>query len=220
MSAALQSARKAARDPFILFSGPMVSAIRAGAKTETRRIVDLAELGPSTTPGYDWTWRGKAPVRSIAQQRRYPKGCWQDVRDDDLMRLCPYGGAGGRVWVRETWRADDYAPEETIYRADHLQAAEETRGIIRWNPSILMPRVRSRLTLRVEAVDVERLRAITDDGARREGVLTLPPRAGATTPRARFAALWSEINGPASWDRDPWVWVVRFTVLAGPEVSP
>lgn len=33
--------------------------------------------------------------------------------------------------------------------------------------------------------------------------------------RAEFASLWCEINGPESWDRNDWTWVIRFRVEKG-----
>lgn len=84
----------------------------------------------------------------------------------------------------------------------------------RWRPSIHMPRWASRITLRVEGVRVERLHAINDEDALREGVCVLDGVAGTTTPRERFAELWDEINGKrAPWESNPWVWRVAFSVV-------
>ena len=181
----------------IVLSAPMVRAILAGTKTQARRVVRWPVLGPSD---------GR-------KRRVYGPG---DVAEISAAKgLCPHGSPGDMLWVRETWRIDDYDDANTIYAADHPEAFAETRGIIRWRPSIHMPRERARLSLRVTSVRVERLHAITDEDARAEGVLTLEPRTGATTARERFADMWSEINGRASWDASPWVWVVSFECVSG-----
>lgn len=167
----------------ILFSGPMVKALLSGAKTQTRRLVGLDTLQVSNTPGYDLTWRGRAPLRSIAQQRRHSGGCWQDVSTGRFLGLCPYGVPGDRLWVRETWASsrvhDTTRPSglpmaageapTTWYAADGT--AEESwlnRG--RWRPSIHMPRWASRITLEVTDVRVERLQDISEEDARAEGM--------------------------------------------------
>lgn len=31
-----------------------------------------------------------------------------------------------------------------------------------------------------------------------------------TDARDRYAVLWESINGPGSWDANPWVWCVSF----------
>ena len=85
----------------IIFTGESVRAILEGHKTQTRRVIDLHEFRKSSTPGYDWTFRGQAPVRSLAQQKRHAGGCWQDLKHDRFMSLCPYGKPGDRLWVRE-----------------------------------------------------------------------------------------------------------------------
>ena len=179
----------------ILFSGPMVRAILAGAKTQTRRLVKLPRWAePGTLE------EGTEGVLAVARV----SGCLADVP-------CPYGAPGDDLWVRETWRADDFDPPGTIYAADHPDLLDDVRGIIRWRPSIHMPRNRSRITLRVASVRVERLHDITEDDARAEGVLTVDGLLSAMTPRERFACLWREINGGrASWDANPWVWRVQF----------
>jgi hypothetical protein len=80
---------------------------------------------------------------------------------------------GDRLWVRENWRPDDFAPDDparTIFMADASDdALRETRGVIRWRPSIHLPRARSRLTLIVSAVKIEPLLDITEEDARAEG---------------------------------------------------
>ena len=182
----------------ILFSGPMVRAILAGRKTVTRRIVGLDTLKPSETSGYDWTFRGRAPVRSIAGQLRHGGGCWQDLTAAKFLKLCPYGSAGDRLWVRETWRyhgwtedgapwikyaADDSTrlceriPDEWSDRladiwadlSDDANMAIDGRAADRkWRPSIFLPRWASRITLEVVSVRVERLE-ITEEDAIAEG---------------------------------------------------
>lgn len=179
----------------ILFSAPMVKALLAGTKTQTRRIVGLDTLKRSDTPGYDWTWRGQAPIRSIAQQRRHPGGCWQDVPDGALLRLCPYGAPGNQLWVRETWcqaswdavgeqdpEGDDGRPRGPLneardlrpfayYRAtdvDIVDANDEDKSP--WKSPIFMPRWASRITLAITEVRVQRLHDITEEDARAEGV--------------------------------------------------
>lgn len=203
------------RERPILFSGSMVRAILAGQKIVTRRVVGLPELQPSTTPGYDWTWRGQAPVKSVAQQRRHPRGCWQDVRAKTLLGLCPYGIPGDRLWVRETWWRCPC--DQIVYREKfdaggypNLPAAPSA-----WRPSIFMERKDSRITLEVVSVRVERLHAITEEDAIREGVDAVSvadvPRNGTLSRRDDFAQLWQKINGKrAPWGSNPFVWRIEF----------
>ena len=195
----------------------MVRATLAGRKTVTRSPMSLPEFHRSDTPGYDWTWRGRAPIKSVAQQRRYPTGCWQDVRTDALLKLCPFGVPGDRLWVREVWLPHEFDDGADIatYRADYpdgkipkeVQDCRESRG--RWKSGKIMPRAASRITIVVKSVSVERLHAIDDADALREGV-----RPGdCSTARWEFAALWDKINGKrAPWSENPWVWRVAFSM--------
>src|SRR5262249_27378565 len=139
--------------------------------------------------------------------------------------LCPYGGPGDRLWVRETWAGDDCCGY--VYRADHPNADlkrgdldDGDQSIRRWRPAIHMPHAASRITLDVLSVRVERLQQITEDDARAEGVLSPAElsvcKLEGPLPWGRdaFQRLWDAINGKrALWASNPWVWCIEFRRL-------
>lgn len=198
----------------ILFSAPMVRAILAGQKTQTRRALRRQfALGalpvemPKTTPE-GWVVNGHSGVW----------WCDAEANPEEAVR-CPYGMPGDRLWVREShWFFQDecdpvtgYTPpvmtvDDVEYRAD----GESTRH--GWRPSIHMPRWASRITLVITGVRVERLQAIREADAMAEGAEpTLVPPDGGSWPHVEgFETLWKSINGAESWDANPWVWVVEF----------
>lgn len=193
----------------ILFSGPMVKAIREGRKTQTRRVVKPSWIAAADAAGESWGPEGD-------------QNYWAGV--------CPYGQPGDRLWVRETHRFDGLDPriairdrrlDEISYRADMI--SDSCCDSCTWRPSIFMPRWASRITLEVAGVRVERLNEISEADAKAEGIedvgdlwrnytpdshylhcLTLEQ------PRDSFRSLWESINGPGSWDLNPFVWVVEF----------
>lgn len=82
------------RERPIPFSAPMVRAILAGAKTQTRRIVKHHITGPNP-PGGFYDWHDKRT------------GAWVGAHGGNLKFnktnaavLCPYGGPGDRLYVR------------------------------------------------------------------------------------------------------------------------
>ncbi|AVR89052.1 hypothetical protein [Thauera aromatica] len=206
----------------VLFSAPMVRAILEGRKTQTRRAVKIT----NRTPGLAACLQPADPA-------------W--VRKKTAAELCPYGQPGDRLWVREAW-AEGWtyggARRCVFYRAtlDGLQGDAETGinhdpklgasppNIIRWRPSIHMPRWASRILLEVTTVRVERLQDISEADAIAEGILEQrsqtdagwvdywPSEDGEPFARASeaYRALWESINGPSSWTANPWVWVITF----------
>ncbi|MBK8200408.1 MAG: hypothetical protein IPK75_18830 [Acidobacteria bacterium] len=131
------------------FKQDMVSAIRAGRKTQTRRAIKLREFGPSDTPGYDWHFRDK--------QLR-----WHDYERDRIAERCPYGKPGDRLWVREAWRAPslfDHLPPRDIPPATYS----------RYRHARFMPRWASRIDLEVTEVRAQRLQEISEEDAIAEG---------------------------------------------------
>ena len=131
-------------------------------------------------------------------------------------------------WMQVVYGADaTYGPGQ--YGMAKLPGGQMFEGP--WHPSIHMPRWASRLTLEVVSVRVERLHDITEEDARAEGAgewarealdsnhrteqwcrwtKRLNPKATETSTLGAFAALWASINGPESWDANPWVWRVEF----------
>jgi hypothetical protein len=199
------------RERPILFSAPMVRAILEDRKTQTRRVVK-----PQPQDGYKiFPWYH----RFYAAPREDPRIVGFQFFD------CPYGKAGDRLWVRETF-VNNFG--QLLYRADcHPDSFEY--GAKGWKPSIFMPRKLSRTTLEIMSVSVQRVQDIDDDEALAEGIKTHPPArshhrttyshfdsphpAGLypATPRDGFRALWDEINDKrAPWSSNPWVWAISF----------
>lgn len=104
----------------------------------------------------------------------------------------------------------DRCTNHLLYRATADHEAE------RWRPSIHMPRWASRITLEVESVRVERLQEISREDAAAEGVCIANEAdrfrgyGVHRWPEQNYETLWNLINGPGSWDANPWVWVVTF----------
>ena len=166
----------------ILFSGPMVQAILAGRKTQTRRIV-------------------KPQSAVLTDQMARGFGVRPPAVENAAVIPCPYGQVGDRLWVREAWALH---PEtgNLLYKADD-GAPSDTR----WRPSIHMPRKHSRILLEMTSIKVERLQAISREDALAEGTDSDP---AAADPIGSFAKYWDYINGVESWETNPWVWVVGF----------
>lgn len=139
---------------------------------------------------------------------------------------CPYGKPGDRLWVRETWGNENGGGY--LYKASHEHM---TPGDNRWRPSIHMPRAASRILLEITDVRVERVHDISEADAISEGVeswvedrmksrpthykiyyQTNPkdPDFYSSTAKVSFETLWQSINGPESWNENPFVWVITF----------
>lgn len=226
------------RERPILFTAPMVRALLAGTKTQTRRALRVQpdEHHWQSLPGYELkrskivTIRERCAVKfshSIPQNRE-----WETALD---WLLCPFGQPGDQLWVRESWAPEQYDSlaesvaeiEGTLnkpaYRAD-WEATPARLPAYSWKPSIHMPRALSRIQLEVTDVRVERVQSISLDDCAAEGVYEWaaenPPRDAAgnvdkyNNPIRAYAALWDTINGAKHpWESNPWVWVVEFRRL-------
>jgi hypothetical protein len=188
----------------IVFSAPMVRAILEGRKTQTRRIVKTGFILEHCLFNLD---DGAIEVKAEL--------CSGRVK-------CPYGKTGDRLWVRETWAGKAVLnwqmqgfDQETVevFNPSCINYMASTPGVFvkKWRSPIHMPRWASRITLEVESVKVERLNDCSLDDALAEGVSDRDQDTGAwQNPKEQYADLWESINGPGSWDANPWVWVVSF----------
>lgn len=207
----------------ILFSTPMVQAILEGRKTQTRRIVkpqppldnedDDILVERDDCMGYPAlvaSWEGETQIHNVK---------------------FPYGVEGDILWVRETWRQliDCTTGEKagfTYCATDEEVAITESlekrfKSKIKWKPSIHMPKEACRLFLKIKSVRVERLQDISEKDAIAEGVKMvdgetmyqnyyLGEGTWETSAKNSFCSLWESINGPESWEANPWVWVIEW----------
>ena len=217
------------RERPILFSAPMVRAILAGSKTQTRSMVktDAADLAadlaaahcPYGQPG-DRLW-----VRET-----WRIGAWHDHRPAVAIDYCD---GPRRQWIDVPHTADadgepfnrlvQQSTEDAIQTLGQREryAWEPGQSPCRWRPSIHMPRWASRITLAITGVRVERLQNLGAEDALAEGVAQLvrdklPAQqcgeydAIDADPVELYSALWDQLHGEGAWDANPWVWVVEF----------
>lgn len=208
----------------ILFSAPMVRALLDGRKTQTRRIVKDAP----TEPGW------------ICYQATDGEHDWIGPNGYPSMPINVRFAKGDRLWVRETLRKQDdgcWTYDADGATVDLPAGHPRIPDMIAWAHhkesevcvSIHMPRWASRLTLTVTDVRVQRLQEISPEDARDEGVDRRSRSVvrqmwlfGATQEEREaiylracvweYEQLWDTINGAGSWDANPWIVAVSFTV--------
>ncbi|MFP9138715.1 hypothetical protein ACLI1C_16165 [Devosia sp. XGJD_8] len=207
-------------DRSILFSGPMVRALLAGDKTQTRR-----RMGYQLPAGY-----------TPAQPGQILGGTVKEV---------PFRfSVGDQLYVREHWRTDvtwaGIAPRDipegqpVEYQAGGFS---DLAGVTvhfggAWRRGMHMPRWASRITLKVTDVRAERLQDISEADAKAEGLQIHLDGDADDNGRARlsqyyrgsdklewvsdpveaYLALWDAINGAGAAEANPWVAAYTFTV--------
>lgn len=160
----------------ILFSAPMVQALLAGRKTQTRLVVKPQPEGSPVSPH-----KAEKPWLSGDGKWRWMHGV---VCREDTARTCPYGQIGDLLWVRERIgrRPASFlgieatnGVESAYFFADGEDVVDDHDfSLCPWwirksLPSIHMPRWASRITLEITDVRVERLQGISEDDAKAEG---------------------------------------------------
>jgi hypothetical protein len=201
----------------ILFADEMVSAIMAGRKSQTRRVIKnllgfgaITEFGRTDTPGYDWHFRDR-------EMR------WHDHRHDRLLECCKYGEIGDHLWVREVWRTVDgcsceeacHIPGNVYYDADG--GGNDRYSMNKKRSPMFMPRWASRIVLEITNIRAERVQDIRDKDVFAEGIQSVVDNGQIDdgTARGAFKTLWDSINSDRGfgWDENPWVWVIEFNKI-------
>lgn len=227
----------------ILFSGPMVRSLIAECKkpgtgkTQTRRYMNpqpyvngyaYSDVLHEIACHNDWL----PPSAMLLDVKRFGRRVYTTSNAEGWEADLPYQ-VGDSLWVRETaiiapakWTntpTNPMGPEhrEVAYLADchndELPWAAKEYGLKK-TPAIFMPRWASRLTLSVTDVRVQRLRDISPDDVKAEGVEIPRHHIGDLHDPNRwkhdhFQPLWDSINGKRpgrAWLDNPWVVAVSF----------
>ena len=189
----------------ILFNTEMVKAILDGRKSCTRRVVKIPSYIQKQENG---------SYTLFAEGSCYQNKCLEGVIDY-IKR--PYQ-LGDILYVRETWGFDK---NMWLYKADFTdEAIEKLQSIMRWNPSIHMPKEAARIRLKVTDVRVERLHDITTEQILKEGLyidknFQAREDVKETGLHLHFMKLWdSTVNkqdlDKYGWNANPFVWVIEF----------
>jgi hypothetical protein len=199
----------------IIFSTPMVQAILDGKKTQTRRVIKPQPDG-EIKANIPYEFYGTKTERIFTDTKAYLAPC----------------SVGDILWVRETWCTHEDMADvfENQLRPGYYYKANEIgkewvndREIVKWRPSIHMPREAARIFLRATNVRVERLQEITEEDAIAEGVgdpydyqspeyYDQPHMRGLEINKSAFAGLWDSLNEKRGygWRTNPWIWVIEF----------
>lgn len=209
----------------ISFSAPMVLALLAGRKTQTRRICGALKYKGGNLSYWPCPYGQPGDVLRVREA------------------FCITGRVGmsrdGIDMVQGRWLADGAG-----FNGFELSEAESAKFAL-WKkpfsgkPPMYMFASLSRLFLRVESVRCERLQDISEADALEEGIVqftaggprstgmpyvqfetrygvdTWLPTSEPTAVRA-YRRLWESINGPGSWALNPLVWAVTFSVDPAP----
>lgn len=195
----------------ILFNTEMVRAILEGRKSCTRRLVKFL-------PGENTQWTGYIKDGLMLY----------NGRNEPCIRKAPYQ-PGDILYVRETWHkytkrvgeGEACRLEEFYgYKASVANSEDANEP---WKPSIHMPKEAARIWLKVTDVRVERLKDITEDGAKAEGAIDNRGFIHSPeneydrihTARDHFIKIWNSTIKKSDidrygWDANPYVWVISF----------
>ncbi len=193
----------------ILTSTPMVQAILDGRKTQTRRRTSMPIKVLNVQPNH-WEF-----VRKDGDSNRL-HFLFKDIINEgrSMSFKSAYGMPGDVLYVREAWATSPYWP--FVYKTDFVMG-------VKWKPSIHMPKDAARIWIRLTNVRVERLHAMEESDAMREGIICIEEDeaykyddsiGGFASALSAYRALWRSINGAKSWEENPWVYVLDFEVLS------
>jgi hypothetical protein len=186
----------------ILFSGPMVRALLAGVKTQTRRAIH----GPVDAAQNKSNKRfGQPGDRLWVRETFFAFGRWETRFNDRKQR--------------QEWAFADMTLASGFsyrYEADggpgaDRHARREAGAAPAWHkrPALFMPRVASRIVLEIVEVRIEALQDIGAGDALAEGFAP----GSVEDPVQAYRAVWERINGEGSWDANPPVWVLAFAIV-------
>ncbi|MDN5619464.1 MAG: hypothetical protein L0G63_03320 [Psychrobacter sp.] len=206
-----------AKERPIILTAQEVNAVLAGDKTQHRLPVLTAK---EIDEGFEWDFSAEGDSAVCIKEI-------DDERQEVLLKPCPFGEMGERLWVQEPslihcdwdwFYADNTLVEckEPFTPGDlHLPWDDEHQEYIGPIGAEHMPRWASRLLLEIIDIRIESVRDINAASAEAEGCFNfagyekLKPK-----PLSAFITYWMAKYGDDAWWDNPWVWVIEFKVIS------
>lgn len=204
----------------ILFSTPMIQAIKSGLKSITRRSI---KIDPK-----EWEFH------RIHIDENGTFALFKNIKSGGALKWvrCRFGNVGDGLWVKETF-AHKKIHEEPPGNNYHYKADDEFANV-KWKSSMFMPRVASRFKFEITGLKVERAHDISTEDILKEGVripvssdgkvlyeigINHSPLSFILKDRkptedeilfAHWQSLWMQINSEESWNKNPYCWCISF----------
>jgi len=202
------------------------SQIRRVIKPQPTHFVGGTSMSRAECDKHLLRWTKGLPYKTTLKNPTKNGHIWEEDNGERFEPIkFPYGKPDDRLWVRETWKQKGHnfpIGHQFEYRATAIQDLTPTDGP--WKPSIFMPRAASRITLEITDIRCERLNEISEADAIAEGIEPIIGPEGQTyygnygkedighllPPVESYRSLWQSINGPESWEANPFFWVISF----------
>lgn len=194
----------------IILTTQEVNAVLAGNKTQHRVPVLTAK---EIDEGFEWDFSAEGDSAVCIKEI-------DDERQEVLLKPCPFGAIGDRLWVQEP----TLAIEHVGWIGPVFIASDAGRNAIDWgygpydDPAHIpaceltynkpddLSYEDSRLLLEITDISIERVQDITLGDSLKE----------ARDGLMDFAAdYWMPKHGEAAWFKNPWVWAIEFKVIDG-----
>ena len=195
----------------IILTTQEVNAVLAGNKTQHRVPVLTAK---EIDEGFEWDFSAEGDSAVCIKEI-------DDERQEVLLKPCPFGAIGDRLWVQEP----TLAIEDVGWIGPVFVASDAGRNAIDWgygpydDPAHIpaceltynkpddLSYEDSRLLLEITDISIERVQDITLGDSLKE----------ARDGLMDFAAdYWMPKHGEVAWFKNPWVWVIEFKVILIP----
>lgn len=183
----------AVRERGIPYAAPMVRAVLAGTKSQTRRQINPQPAGQLVA---------RCPY-GVPGDRLWVREAWRALAAFDA-RAPRHIERGNAIH----------------YEADGDLSGKRDAGLNGWGRyrhARFMPRWASRIVLEITEIRAQRLQAITALDSLEEGLQEchdLPYRFDhpvcLQTAVRLYRELWEQLHGAGSWDANPWVWAISF----------
>ena len=204
----------------ILFRPQMIKALCENRKTVTRRL--LKKQPPKSIDYFDYVNQNRMCGMSV--EVGYPLYDIKPIYWPGLKLWVREAWAVTAFWCQSDafsskekkkeklisvrYKADNFEDDfvnvgEKLYESLFIKSAWRNNALVlKWRPSIFIPRAAARFLLKITDVKIERLHELDDIDAILEGCKN----------RSDYARLWDEINGKSgyTWEKNPWVYRIQF----------